>query len=168
MRICVNGVMRDATAEESSAFETARIRAEVEEKSRPLTVSEVTTLLLKQQVATLDIDDATASRMVEYYPELTGSGNSIAAGTRINWQGQLKRAAVACWDRVDNWPDAAPTLWEDINYKDGIRVIPESITAGLAFSADELGWWGASVYRSKADANVYTPDQYAANWELVM
>lgn len=31
----------------------------------------------------------------------------------------------------------------------------------------ELGWWQKHVYRSTTAANVYTPDQYAAGWELV-
>ena len=35
-----------------------------------------------------------------------------------------------------------------------------------AFSKDELGWWGDVVYRSAMDANVYTPEQYPAGWEL--
>ena len=36
-----------------------------------------------------------------------------------------------------------------------------------AFALDELGWWQEHVYRSTIAANVYTPDQYAAGWELV-
>ena len=49
----------------------------------------------------------------------------------------------------------------------GIRVIPETITATQAFALDELGWWQEHVYRSTIAANVYTPEQYAAGWELV-
>lgn len=30
-----------------------------------------------------------------------------------------------------------------------------------------LGWWQEHVYRSTIAANVNTPDQYAAGWELV-
>ena len=68
-----------------------------------------------------------------------------------------------------NDPDHAPDLWEDILYKNGIRIIPETVTAGTAFSKDELGWWGEAVYRSTYDgANVWTPDGYPAAWELVI
>ena len=46
-----------------------------------------------------------------------------------------------------------------------IPYIPETITVGLAFAMDELGWWGGKLYKSKLAANVYTPDQYPAGWE---
>lgn len=63
-------------------------------------------------------------------------------------------------------PEDSPSLWERIMYRDGIRIIPEYITATSLFSAGELGWWGAVLYRSKVDYNAYTPVQYAANWEI--
>lgn len=94
----------------------------------------------------------------------------IEAGTRINWGGMLYRAAVTLWDREDSNPDNAPTLWEPVPYRDGIRVIPAVITAGLAFSYGEKGWWGDVVYRSirpGEKTNVNTPDEYPAGWEVV-
>ena len=36
---------------------------------------------------------------------------------------------------------------------------------GLAFSSGETGWWGNVLKRSKADNNVWTPDQYPDYWE---
>lgn len=113
------------------------------------------------------LTDAQASTVVTLYGSLHEDGALIESGTRINWHGVLKRAAVDLWDRAENNPDNAPALWEDVPYKDGIRVIPEVITAGLAFAKDELGWWKDEVYRSLLDANTYTPEQYAAGWELV-
>lgn len=52
-------------------------------------------------------------------------------------------------------------------YREGIRIIPNPITVGLAFAKDELGWWGDTLYRSKVDNNVYTPEEYPDNWEIV-
>ena len=94
-------------------------------------------------------------------------GVGVPAGTRINWHGTIKRAAVDLWDTETNNPDNAPTLWEDIAYREGYRVIPETITAGTAFAKDELGWWGDVLYKSLIDANVYTPEAYPAGWEAV-
>ena len=112
------------------------------------------------------LDDAAASKSVLIYPTLQYNGALIEAGTRINWNGQLKRAAVDLWDTAENTPDVATDIWEDINYKNGYRIIPETITAGLAFSKDEIGWWGDVLYKSIYDgANVWTPEQYAAAWE---
>lgn len=110
--------------------------------------------------------DAQASMAVEIYPTLKAEGALIPAGTRILWQGRLKRAAVDIWDRAENTPDKAPTLWEDINYREGYRIIPEVITVGLAFAYGELGWWGDVLYRSILAANTYTPEQYPKGWEV--
>lgn len=111
--------------------------------------------------------DAQASCAVSVYPTLKENSALVSAGTRINWNGTLKRAAVDLWDTAENNPDNAPTLWEDVNYRDGYRIIPETITAGLAFAMGECGWWGDVLYRSKLDANVYTPEQYPDGWEAV-
>lgn len=113
------------------------------------------------------LDDQTASEGAALFPHLKGDGSLIKAGKRINWNGALKQASVDLWDTTENNPDNAPSLWTDIAYREGIRIIPDVITAAEAFALDELGWWQEHVYRSVIAANVYTPDQYAAGWELV-
>ena len=117
--------------------------------------------------AAVSLDDKTASEAATLFPRLKGDGSLVRAGTRINWNGTVKNAAVDLWDTAENNPDNAPTLWEDIEYRDGYRVIPETITVGKAFAKDEYGWWGDVLYRSKVDANVYTPAVYPDNWEVV-
>ena len=110
--------------------------------------------------------DEQASRAVELYPMLKNNGALIKSGTRILWNGVLKRAAVDVWDSEGNNPDNAPALWEDVLYREGYRIIPEVITVGLAFASGEIGWWGDTLYRSILDANTYTPEQYPAGWEV--
>ena len=113
------------------------------------------------------LTDQEASFVPTLYGGMAYDGSLIKHGTKINWKGILKRAAVDLWDTEDNNPDKAPTLWEDILYRDGIRIIPESITAGTFFVKDELGWWGDDLYKSIYDGqNVWTPEQYPAGWEL--
>ena len=119
------------------------------------------------ETAAVSLDDATASTAPELFPRLKGDGSLVKSGTRICWCGTLKRAAVDLWDNAENTPDAAPTLWEDVLYRDGIRIIPETITVGLAFAKGERGWWGDSLYVSTLDANVWTPEAYPAGWEIV-
>ena len=119
------------------------------------------------EALTVALDDATASTVIPLFGGMAYDGKLIAAGKRINWNGVLKRAAVDLWDVKDNNPDNAPALWEDIQYRDGYRIIPEVITAGLAFSRGECGWWNGVLYESTADSNVYTPEQYADNWKVV-
>lgn len=117
--------------------------------------------------AASSLDDKTASTAGMLFPRLKQDGSLVKAGTRINWNGKLKRSAVDLWDTQENNPDNAPRIWEDIAYRDGYRIIPATITAGTAFALDECGWWGDTLYRSKLAANVYTPEQYSAGWEAV-
>lgn len=113
------------------------------------------------------LTDAQVSTAPEVLPRMKYDGFLISNGTRINWNGAIKRAAVDLWDTEANDPDHAPTLWEDVLYRDGYRIIPETITVGLQFSSGELGWWNGKLYRSMLDANVWTPSAYPAGWELV-
>lgn len=167
MKILRNGKYVELTPEEVAQAEESQRKWEVSEKSRPLTESEISRLFIMQNINTVITDDATASRAVEFHPEMQYDGSLINAGTRIRWGNGLKRASVDIWDTKENNPDNAPTLWEDIAYRDGFRIIPEVITATLAFSEDEYGWWGDTLYRSKVNGNVYTPAVYPDNWELV-
>lgn len=114
------------------------------------------------------LDEKTASTAPEIFPKLSGDGELVKAGTVVNWNGGLKRAASDLWDTPENTPEAAPELWEDIAYKDGYRVIPEVITAGTAFALNECGWWtDGCLYKSLLAANTYTPAQYPQGWEMV-
>lgn len=113
------------------------------------------------------LSDKDVSTAPDVLPRMHYTGELIKNGTRINWNGTIKRAAVDLWDREDQNPDNAPTLWEDVLYKDGIRIIPETITAGLAFAKGEQGWRNGVLYESLIDANVWTPDAYPAGWKLI-
>lgn len=126
--------------------------------------SEATALIKALLAMREGATDALASKAISIYPTLKQNGALVSAGTRINWNGQLKRAAVDLWDTEANDPDHAPALWENIDYIDGYRIIPETITAGLAFGLNECGWWKGTLYRSLLTANVYTPEAYPQGW----
>lgn len=133
-----------------------------------MTVEEARRMRAEMELAAASLDDATASQTAMLFPQLRGNGDLVKSGARINWNGVVKRAAVDLWDTSDNTPDNAPTLWEDLLYRDGIRIIPDTITVGTAFSMGERGWWGDILYESKVDNNVYTPEQYPSNWTEVV
>lgn len=114
------------------------------------------------------VNDQQASEGVELFPKLKQDGSLVRAGTRIRWGNVLKRAAVDLWDTAENDPDNAPTLWEDVQYRNGVRVIPEVITATTAFALDELGWWKEKAYRSLRDGNTFNPDVTPEWWEEVI
>lgn len=117
--------------------------------------------------AVQSLDDKSASKAPTLYPRLKQDGSLAKAGTRINWGGVVMKAAVDLWDTAENDPDHAPKLWAKIDYRDGYRIIPETITVTTAFSEGEYGWWGDVLYMSKVNSNVYTPAQYAAYWKVV-
>lgn len=119
------------------------------------------------ELAATSLDDKTASAAATLFPRLKENGELVRAGTRINWNGTVKKAAADLWDTEANNPDNAPTLWADLEYRDGFRIIPETITAPAAFAEGECGWWGDVLYRSKVAGNVYNPDVYPPNWEKV-
>lgn len=121
--------------------------------------------IVEQAVASLD--DKTASEAPTLFPRLKQDGSLVRAGTRICHNGEVKKAAVDLWDTADNSPDNAPTLWETLDYKDGYRIIPETITVTGAFAKGERGWWNGKLYESVAENNVYTPEQYAPYWKEV-
>ena len=102
-------------------------------------------------------DDKTASTASELFPTLKANGALISAGTRINYNGILKKATVDLWDRPEYSPENAPSLWVDIEYIDGYRIIPDIITVTTMFSKDECGWWNGVLYKSLVNANVYNP-----------
>lgn len=113
------------------------------------------------------VDDKTASIAPELFQRLKEDGSLVKHGTRINWNGILKKAAVDLWDIPENNPDKASDLWADLLYRLGHRIIPDVITVTLAFSNGETGWEGDVLYRSKKDANVYPPSVRPEDWEVV-
>lgn len=119
------------------------------------------------ETAVPSLDDKIASTSPSLFPRLTEGGELVKAGTRINWGGTLKRAAVDLWDTAENNPDNAPTLWEDIAYREGYRIIPAVITATLAFSLNEYGWEGDTLYKSLRDGNTFPPSVTPEWWEIV-
>lgn len=120
----------------------------------------------KIEFASSSMTDKDASITPELFPSLKEDGSLIKNGTRINWENKIKRATVDLWDTAENNPENAPTLWEDIEYKEGYRIIPGTITVGTAFTQGEIGWWKDKKYKSLIANNVWNPDQYAAGWEL--
>ena len=77
----------DEIAELQEQAERDAARAKVLERTRPLNAEEITSMLIRQQINTLTVDDQTALRMRQYYPtfaELVGQTVSQGAKFRAD------------------------------------------------------------------------------------
>ena len=113
MRIFDGIIYRELTAEEIAEREAEQAAFEAAERSRPLTAEEVTALLIRQQINTLSVDDNTALRMREYYPEWE-AGQDYPEGFKVQYGGALYKVLQAHTSQ-DGWePENAPSLWTEI------------------------------------------------------
>ena len=118
MRIFDGKEYRDMTAEEMKAREKEANLAAIAEKSRPLTAEEVNLLVIAQQINTLSVDDNTALRMLEFYPEWA-ENTAYTEGFKVQRGGKLWRCLSAHTSTVTWEPENAPSLWETINETHG-------------------------------------------------
>ena len=68
MKKYIDGQYIELTSGEIEVLSKERRKADIMERSRPLTTTEVTAMLISQQVNTLTVDDNTALRMKSFYP----------------------------------------------------------------------------------------------------
>ena len=84
MKKYINGKYIEMPPEELAAMQDAQAQSEAAERHRPMTESEVLTMLLKQQVNAMEVDDQTAYRMRQYYPTFAELvGQTVKQGTKF-------------------------------------------------------------------------------------
>lgn len=162
MRCYINGVIRDMTAEEIAAMEESNAHYEAEEKHRLLSLEEVQTMLIKEQVNTLTVDDATAYRMREFYPEWA-AGEAYTVGYKLLYGGALYKVLQAHTSQADWTPNAVPAMFTRIDEQhDGSKYDPIPYDGNMALYAgmyySQLGATyrctratGAAVFNPLAD-----------------
>ena len=92
MRIYDGKTYRDMTDEEIAAIEAEAARYEAIERTRPLTESEVSRMLITQQINTLTVDDNTALRMKDFYPAFESIiGQTVKQGFKFTYGDKLWR-----------------------------------------------------------------------------
>lgn len=140
----INGQYEEITESELMNMQTGRAEYAAEERTRPMTESEVSRLLIAQQINTLSVDDTTALRMTEFYPEWA-AGQDYTAGYKVRHGGKLWRVVQAHTAQVGWEPENAASLWEQINETHSGTVddpIPYSgnmaLTAGLYYIQDRV------------------------------
>ena len=90
-RIFDGNKYRDMTDEEITTMQDAQAVHEAAERSRPLTMEEVSRMIITKQINGLTVDDNTALRMREFYPEWKDLiGTTVdKAGFKFTHDGEL-------------------------------------------------------------------------------
>ena len=163
MRLYDGKYYRDMTVDEITSIESKQASREAYERTRPLTEGEVTALLIRQQINTLDVDDNTALRMTEFYPEWT-SGQAYAAAYKVQYGGNLWRC-MQSHTAQSGWEPSTATasLWEQIcESHDGTLADPIPYSGNMAlengkyYTQDGVTYLctrdtGSPVYNALAD-----------------
>ena len=160
MKTCENGIIREMTTDEIIEMKKQRAAFEAAERTCPLTESEVSRMLIAQQINTLTVDDNTALRMVEFYPEWT-TDTDYATGFKVQYGGKLYKCLTAHASQADWTPDAAPSLWAKVLIPNP-DVIPEweqPDSTNPYMQGDKVTHNG-KTWVSDVDNNVWTPGVY--------
>lgn len=132
MKICENGVIRDMTSEEESQYNEMAARAAAEAKHRPISESEVMSMLIKEQINTLSVDDATAVRMTVFYPEWE-KGKQYTVGYKVQYHGKLYKVIQAHTSQETWTPDITASLYTRIDeVHDGTKYDPIAYEGNMA------------------------------------
>lgn len=113
MKKYVNGQYIELTQEELAQREKEERLAAIAEHTRPLTESEVSRMLIAQQINTLTVDDNTALRMVEFYPAWA-TDTAYSAGYKVQHGGKLWRCLQAHTSQEGWEPENSVSLWTEI------------------------------------------------------
>lgn len=113
MRKIINGKSIELTPEELALMEAERRKADLMERTRPLTADEVSRMLLTQQVNTLEVDDNTALRMREFYPEWVANV-TYPVGHKVRYDDKLYKVLQAHTSQTGWEPSNTPSLWTEI------------------------------------------------------
>lgn len=159
MKIYENGIIREATSEEIAEMEEVRLRYEAEEKKRAFSAEEVQAMMIKAQINTLTVDDATALRMAAFYLEWESgkaytAENGCPVGYKIVRAGKLWKLRQEHTSQ-DNWaPGSAGTesLWEEIcEQHDGTKYDAIPYNGNMALEAGKYYTQDGVLYECTRD-----------------
>ena len=151
MRIYDGKTYRDMTTEEIAAMEAEAARYEAIERTRPLTESEVSRMLIAQQINTLTVDDNTALRMVEFYPEWAENAE-YTAEYKVQRNGKLWRCRQAHTSQTGWEPENAASLWTEIcESHAGTLDDPIPYSGNMALESGKYYMQDGKIYRCIRD-----------------
>ena len=166
MRIFDGKTYRDMTPEEIAEMQEAVLRAAAEEKHRSLSESEVYGMIVRQQINTLAVDDATALRMKEFYPAwedlCSQSVTADKAGYKFTYGDKLYKTVQPGYTFVSHYVPGVGTesLFERIDEQhDGSKYDPIPYSGNMALTAGLYYTENGVLYLCTRDTGnpVYNP-----------
>lgn len=156
----LNGKYVELTSEEIAEMQEAQAAYEAAERTRPLTESEVSRLIIAKQINGLTVDDNTALRMREFYPEWA-AGVAYTTEYKVQRSGKLWRCLQAHTSQNGWEPDIAPSLWAKVLIPDQ-EVIPEweQPDSTNPYNAGDKVSHNGKTWVSDIDNNVWEPGVY--------
>ena len=148
----LNGKYVELTSEEIAAIQEARAAHEAAERTRPLTAEEVTAMLIKQQINTLSVDDNTALRMKDFYPEWEGN-KKYTVGFKVQHDSKLFRCLQEHTSQT-GWEPSINTasLWEEIcESHDGTLADPIPYSGNMALENGKYYMQDGVIYKCVRD-----------------
>ena len=116
-----------------------------------MTESEVTRLLISQQINTISVDDNTALRMLEFYPEWA-AGQDYTEGYKVQHGGKLWRCVQAHTSQAGWEPENAASLWTEIcETHDGTKYDPIPYDGNMELEAGKYYSQSAKTYLCTRD-----------------
>lgn len=151
MKKMINGILFEMTAEEIAAMQAEVQKEEAFERTRPLTESEVSRILIAQQINTLTVDDNTALRMVAFYPEWADNAE-YTAECKVQRNGKLWRCIQAHTSQTGWEPENAASLWTEIcESHAGTLEDPIPYSGNMALESGKYYSQDGKVYRCIRD-----------------
>ena len=147
----LNGKYVELTSEEIEAMQEAQAAYEAYERTRPLTESEVSRMLIAQQINTLTVDDNTALRMKAFYPEWKENAE-YTAEYKVQRNGKLWRCIQAHTSQTGWEPENAASLWTEIcESHAGTLEDPIPYSGNMALESGKYYSQDNKVYRCTRD-----------------
>ena len=137
--------------EDTEMVISLRRRMVLEEKYRPLTESEVSRMLIAQQINTLTVDNNTALRMVAFYPEWAENAE-YTAEYKVQRNGKLWRCRQAHTSQTGWEPENTASLWTEIcESHAGTLEDPIPYSGNMALESGKYYSQDNKVYRCTRD-----------------
>ena len=117
----------------------------------PFTESEVSRMLIAQQINTLTVDDNTALRMVAFYPEWAAD-TEYTIGHKVQRNGKLWRCRQAHTSQTGWEPENTASLWTEIcESHAGTLEDPIPYNGNMALESGKYYSQDSKIYRCTRD-----------------